>query len=162
MAMTDYRNHGGFCELLPLMAAGCLDPAEEKQLAHHLQTCAACATELERLHAIATGLRRLPTPQPSPSLFERTRAAVEVRFVQQAEDRWNRSVMIFLIAFAWVVTVLSWPIFRVVTGGLLSMLDVRFAQAWLSFGIFTGLVWLAGAAAAILLSLHQRRERRMA
>jgi hypothetical protein len=157
--MTD---HDKIRELLALAAADGLDANESEQVMLHARTCAECSAELEQWQLLARGLRQLPTPQPSPDLVQRACARTEARFVDEREHVWNRRVMISLVAFAWALTLVSWPLVRLVSGGLLSLLDPRLNQSWLGFAGFTSIVWLTGGAAAILLSVHQRRERRLA
>jgi anti-sigma factor RsiW len=154
--------HDEIRALLALAAADALEPAEEDRVARHLRSCNACAEEAASWQSIAGQLRRLPTPQPSPALFQRARALAEARFAEDTESRWQRGVMIFVVTFAWVLTIVSWPLVRLVTGGLLDLLDPRLNQTWITFAGFTTLVWLAGGSAAVLLSLRQRRERRLA
>jgi anti-sigma factor RsiW len=154
--------HDELRELLPLAAADGLSPAEEDRVALHIRSCAACAAELESWRLLAGGLRRLPTPQPSPAVVARARARAEERLTQSAENRWQRNVLVFLTLFAWTVTLASWPVFRLVSGGLLSLLDPQLNQAWIRFAGFATFAWLAGGAAAVLLALHRRGERRLA
>lgn len=146
--------------LLGLAAAGALSPDEEQQVALHVRTCAACAQDLESWQSIVGHLQRLPTPQPSAGLVQRARLLAEQRLLQEADYRWQRSVMVFLVAFSWVLTIVSWPIVRVVSGHFLELLGPQLNRTWISFAGFTALVWLAGGTAAVLLALHQRRERR--
>ena len=154
--------HDKIRELLPLAAAEVLEPNEERLLAEHLRGCTSCAAQLEEWRLLAGGLRRLPTPQPRGVVVERARAAAQIRLAEHIEARWNHAVMFGLIVFAWIVTLMSWPVVRFFSGGFLSMLDPRFSHTWIVFGVFTTLVWVAGGAAAALLSLQQRRERRFA
>ncbi|HUJ30445.1 MAG TPA: zf-HC2 domain-containing protein [Candidatus Acidoferrum sp.] len=154
--------HDEIRELLALAAAGGLSADEEERVARHLRSCTACSKEMDSWQSIASQLRRLPTPQPSANLVQRTRAAVEARLAEEAESRWQRGVMAFVVTFAWLLTIVSWPLVRLVSGGLLGMLDPRLNQTWISFAGVTTLVWLAGGTAAVLLSMRQRRERRMA
>jgi anti-sigma factor RsiW len=156
------NDHEKIRELLTLLPAGVLEPREEKQVLDHLRTCEACSAELEDWKLLAGGLRRLPTPQPRALIVERARAQAQIRLSEEFEHRWNRTVMIGLVGFAWLLTLLSWPVVRFVSGGLLAMLDPRFSHAWIVFGAFTTSVWLAGGAAAVLLSMQHRRERRLA
>ncbi|MGA7917808.1 MAG: zf-HC2 domain-containing protein [Candidatus Acidiferrales bacterium] len=155
------NDHEKIRELLTLLAAGVLEPREEKQVLDHLRTCEACGAELEDWKLLAGGLRRLPTPQPRALIVERARAQAQIRLSEEFEHHWNRTVMIGLLGFAWLVTLLSWPVVRFVSGGLLAMLDPRFSHTWIVFAIFTAGAWIAGGAAAVILSL-QRRERRLA
>jgi Putative zinc-finger len=156
------NDHDKIRELLALAAADVLEPGEETQLLDHLRTCDSCGVELEKWKLLAGDLRRLPTPQPRSIIVERARAQAQIRLTEEIEHRWNRSVIIGVLVFAWILTLMSWPLVRLFTGGVLGMLDPRFNHAWIVFGVFTTTVWLAGGAAAVLLSLQQRRERRLA
>jgi anti-sigma factor RsiW len=154
--------HAEIREQLALLVAGALDSDTAARIARHAGTCADCEAELERWQLISSGLRRLPTPQPSHVLFERTRAMVAAQMAERAEQRQNRTVLLLLVSFSWGVTIASWPVFRFATGGLLSLLDIRFHQTWLIFAIFSALTWLAGGSAAVLLSARRQQERRLA
>jgi anti-sigma factor RsiW len=156
------NDHDAIRRMLALAAAGALEPDEERRVAAHVQSCASCAAELEEWQIVAGGLRRLPTPQPPASLVERARARAEARLAEEAEYRLHRGVMVFLVFFAWALTLMSWPLVRLVSGGLLGLLDPRLNQAWVGFAAFTTFVWLGGGTAAVLLSLRQRRERSLA
>jgi Putative zinc-finger len=159
MAMND---HDKIRELLALSVADALTRAEEEQVMNHARSCAECSSELDSWRLLAAGMRRLPTPQPRPLIVERARARAEIRFAEEVENRWHRIVMIGVILFAWALTLISWPVVRLVSGGLLGMLDPRLNHAWLGFAIFTTIIWMTGGAAAVFLSLQQRRERRLA
>jgi hypothetical protein len=169
MAMSE---HDKIRELLALAAADALTSAEEKQVAEHVRSCIACSNELEAWRPIATELRRLPTPQPSSWLVQATLAHAQAKLTEQAEHDWNRRVMIAVVAFAWLLTIASWPVFRVVSGRFGSWLEPQFShtqfsytlfsQTWISFAAFTALGWLAGGMAAVMLAIRQRVERRLA
>ncbi len=152
--------HDSIRELLPLATARALDAAEQGRLERHLAECSACAVELDAWRDLAGGLKRLPTPQAPAGLVERTRTRVERQLAAEAERRWNQVVMAFLVLFAWTVTLVSWPIVRLLSEGVASWLDLRFAQAWLGFAVYTALGWLTAGAAAVMLGLRHRRERR--
>jgi len=154
--------HDEIRKQLALYVAGALEAEAETSIAQHIATCPSCAAEFERWQLISGGLRRLPTPQPSAALFERTHAMASARLAAQAEQRHNRMVLIPLIIFSWAVTVAGWPFFRFATGGLLSVLDIQFRQVWILFAVFSAITWLAGGSAAVLLSAHHRDERRLA
>lgn len=149
-------------ERLALSAADALTRAEEEQVMNHLRTCADCAAEVDRWRLLAAGLRRLPTPQPRPVIVERARAQAAIRLAEEAEHRWHRIVMLGVILFAWAMTLISWPVVKLLSGGILEMLDPGLNHAWIAFAIFTTIVWASGGAAAVFLSLQQRRERSLA
>jgi len=173
MAMSE---HDKIRELLALAAAGALTSAEEKQVAEHVRSCIACSNELGAWQPIAGDLRRLPTPQPSSWLVQATLARAEAKLTEQAERDWNRRVMIVVVAFAWLLTIVSWPVFQVVNGRFGGLLEPQFSHAsfshalfsntqfsntWISFAAFTALGWLAGGVAAVMLAIRQRGERRL-
>ena len=156
------REHEKFREMLALAAAGALDEKEEQLVARHLRECETCAAEQEIWSMIGSALRRLPTPQPRASVVERARAQAQIRLAEKFEQRWNTTVIACLVAFAWVLTVMSWPVFKLATGGVAGLFDHQFHQGWFWFVGFTATVWIAGGAAAALLSVYRRRERRLA
>ena len=154
--------HDAMREHLSLAAAGALDAAEEQRLARHLRECSECAKELEGWQFLAGELRRLPTPQAPAALVERVRAQLAWQLAAEAERRWNARMMIFLVMFAWTVTLASWPVVRLLTSGLAGWLDPSFGHTWIGLAGYTALVWLTGGVAAATLALRRRRERRMA
>jgi hypothetical protein len=159
--------HDKIRELLALAAAGALTSAEEKQVAEHVRSCIACSNELDAWRPIASELRRLPTPQPSSWLVQATLARAEAKFTEQAEHDWNGRLMIVVVAFAWLLTIASWPVFQLVSGRFESLLEPQFSHTQLShtllsFAAFTALGWLAGGVAAVMLAVRQRGERRLA
>ncbi len=154
--------HDKIRRLLALAAAGALTSTEEKQVAEHVRSCSACSNELEAWQPIASELRRLPTPQPSSWLVQATLARAEAKLAEQAEQDWNRRVMIFVLSFAWLLTIASWPAFHFVSGRLGSLLGLHFTRTGISFAAFTALGWLAGGVAAVMLAIRQRGERRLA
>jgi anti-sigma factor RsiW len=156
------ESHEKIRELLALAAAGALGPEEDLLVARHLESCDECSAELERWRVLTGGLRRLPTPQPRAATVERALAQAEIRLAEEMEHRWNRAVMIFLIVYAWIVTIASWPVFRLITGGLVTRFEPGFNHSWLLFVAFTSLVWATGGVAAAVLARHRQQERRMA
>lgn len=156
------HEHEKIRELLALAVAGALDEKQEQLVARHLRECGSCAAEQETWSMIGSALRRLPTPQPRSSVVERARAQAQIRLAESFEQRWNTTVIACLVAFAWVLTVMSWPVFKLATGGVAGLFDQQFHHGWFWFVGFTATVWIAGGAAAALLSLYSRRERRLA
>ena len=154
--------HDKIRELLALAAADALTSAEEKQVAEHLRSCIDCSNELEAWRPITSELRRLPTPQPSSWLVQATLARAEAKLAEQAEQDWNWRVMVFVVAFAWLLTIASWQAFHFVSDRFGSLLGPQFSHTWISFTAFTALGWLAGGVAAVTLAIRQRGERRLA
>lgn len=154
--------HDKVRELLALAAAGALTDAEERRVAEHVRSCVSCSNELGAWRPIASELRRLPTPQPSPWLVQATLARAEAKLAEQAEHDWNRRGMIAVVAFAWLLTIASWPVFEFVRGRFGSLLELQFSHPWISFAAFTALGWFAGGVAAVMLAIRQRGERRLA
>jgi hypothetical protein len=159
MAMSE---HDKIRELLALAAAGVLTSAEETQVAKHVRSCIACSNELGAWQQTASELRRLPMPQPSSWLVQATLARAEAKLTEQPENDWNRHVIIFVVALAWLLTIANWPVFHFVCGRFGSLLGPQFSHTWISFATFTALEWLAGGVAAVMLAIRQRGERRLA
>ena len=122
------NEHDKIRELLALAAADALTSAEEKQVAEHVRSCIACSNELEAWRPIASELRRLPTPQPSSWLVQSTLARAEAKFTEQAEHDWNHRLMIVVVAFAWLLTIASWPVFPFVSGRFGSLLEPQLSH----------------------------------
>jgi anti-sigma factor RsiW len=148
-------------ELLALAVAGALDEKSEHRIARHTNQCAACAAELDNWQHLARRLRQLPTPRPAAGVVERARARAEFAFAEEAERRWNRNILIFLIGLAWTTAVVSWPIVRFLTGGLQLWFTRRVPEAWYVFAGVTAAGGFAGVVAAVALAGQQRRERRL-
>jgi hypothetical protein len=70
--------------------------------------------------------------------------------------------MIFVVAFAWLLTIATWPVFHFVSGRFGNLLEPQFSHTWISFAGFTALGWLVGGVAAVMLAIRQRGERRLA
>ena len=94
--------------------------------------------------------------------MQATLARAEAKFTEQAEHDWNHRLMIIVVAFAWLLTIASWPVFHFVSGRFGSLLEPQFSHTWISFAAFTALGWLAGGVAAVMLAIRQRGERRLA
>ncbi|MGH9698944.1 MAG: anti-sigma factor family protein [Candidatus Acidiferrales bacterium] len=160
--MSRFDEHAEMRGQLALLLSGALAESGTARIMRHLATCADCAAEWERWQQLSGALRRLPVPQPSKSLALRTQTFVAARLERKAEQRHVRWVLVFVVLFSWVLTLLGWPLVRFGAGGVLALLDIHFRQMWLLFLIFSALTWLAGATAAILLSVRRAREWRLA
>jgi anti-sigma factor RsiW len=156
------ESHEKIRELLALAAAGALTPEEDLLVARHRETCDECSAELERWSALIGGLQRLPTPQPRAAVVERALVQAEARLAQELEHRWQRAVLIFLVLYAWILTAVTWPIFRLITAGLFTRFGPGFNHSWFLFAAFTILVWATAGVAAVLLGRHRQQGRRMA
>ncbi len=159
--MNARNEHEKIRSLLPLAASGALDSADEISLETHVRTCPECAAELERWHALAGGLKRLPTPQLSPIVLQRTVALVREAQVARDERRATLRVLIPLLALSWFATIFSWPLFKLASSAL-RVFGLRFEPDWRVFAFFVIWTWFAAAIAAALLSSHQRHDRRLA
>jgi anti-sigma factor RsiW len=156
------NEHESIRELLALAAAGALDESEQRTLDRHLASCPACSAELDAWRGLAVSLKRLPTPQAPPMLVERTRSRVALELAAVAERRKSHWVMAFLVLFSWTVTLVTWPVVRLLSGGILSWFDLSFSQTWFGLAGYTALGWLTAGVAGAVLGLRRRRERRFA
>ena len=156
------NDHDKFRDLLPLAAAGVLDAKEESQLASHVRVCADCAANLSRLQQLGEDLRRIPTPQISEAIVERSITLARIRLTQESDRRTERRIVTLVVVFSWMFVAISWPLAQLLAHGWQSLLGFSFEQGWENFAVFTAICWLAGAAAAVLLATRRSRERRLA
>lgn len=145
------NEHDAIRELLPLAAAETLDEKEQRRLEQHLLSCPDCSAELDQWRALGHGLRRLPTPQATAVLLERTRQQMRAQLADAAERSANPWVMGFLVLLSWTFALATWPIVRFLTAGALGWLDMSFRSAWLGLVGYTMLGWIVAAVAAIFL-----------
>jgi anti-sigma factor RsiW len=156
------KAHYELRDQLSLAAAGTLPPDDEQRILQHAESCDECAAELAEWRMLTGGLRRLPTPQPRGEIVQRALTLATIRFNEEAEYRSNRRVLAFLVAFAWILTLASWPVFHMVASGVLLRFDPRFNQTWLSFAALTCFLWATGGVAAVLLARQRQSEGRTA
>ena len=160
--MNAASEHEKIRSLLSLVASAALDPADEISVASHVRNCPECAAELEHWQALAGGLRRLPTPQLSPVVLQRTVALVREAQVARDERRTTFKILAPLLALSWFSTIFSWPLFKLASGALRIVLGIHFEPDWRVFAFFLVWTWLAAGVAAALLSSQQRPYRRLA
>ena len=160
--MNAPNEHEKIRSLLSLAASGVLDSAEEMSVERHVRNCSECAAELEHWQALAGGLRRLPTPQLSPFVLQRTVALV--REAQSAADERRATLRILtpLLALSWFSTIFSWPLFKLATGAFRVVFGIHVEPDWRVFAFFVLWTWLAAGVAAAMLSSQQRQDRRLA
>ena len=154
--------HDKIRELMPLAVAGALDVGEEARLAAHLGLCQDCAANLGSWQQIQSDLRRIPTPQVSGGIVERTIALAQDRFAQESDRRTERRIVALVLVFSWAFVAVSWPLAQLLAHGWQSLLGFGFEQGWKNFAVFTAICWLAGAVAAVLLAVRREHERRLA
>jgi anti-sigma factor RsiW len=154
------NEHDAIRELLPLAASDALDEKEQRRLEEHLRACEACAAELDHWRTLGRGLRRLPTPQVSSVLFERTRQQIQVQLAAEKEHAANPWLMGFLVLLSWTLVVATWPILRLMTQGIASWLDFGFRSMWIGMVSYTLVGWAAGGLAAVALGVRRASARR--
>jgi len=145
--------HDKIRQLLALAAASALEENEQALVERHVGECGECARELAAWNAMAGGLRRLPTPRPRAEVVERTRALMIRQLAAEAERRWDLSLLVFAVLFAWTLTLAGWPIARLLTSG---------AAAWLGYAAYTAFGWVTAGVATAILGVRHRAVRRMA
>jgi anti-sigma factor RsiW len=159
---TDMNQHQKIREQMPLATAGALDASEERELSSHLSACSDCSAEFEQWRELGAGLRRMPTPQAPTAMVERVRASLMAQVMARAEQRSNRRMIAWLVLFGWTTTLATWPILRLISHGAETWLNVSFVHTYHILIGFTVLSWLAAAAAAGVLGVRHRDERRLA
>jgi anti-sigma factor RsiW len=156
------NEHNRIREQMPLATAGALDENEECELSGHLAKCGDCSAEFEQWRELGAGLRRMPTPQAPSAMVERVRATLMTQVMVREEQRSNRRTMIWLVLFAWTATLATWPILQLVSRGAETWLNVSFVHTYHVLIGFTVFGWVAAAAAAGVLGVRHRYDRRLA
>ena len=154
------NQHAEIRELLTLAAAGALDAAGQRRVEEHLRQCSGCRAELAAWQRLTGALEAMPTPQAPKGLVERTRRQMENRAAAHAEHRWNRTALAWLIAFAWLSTLLTWPLVQFFGGRLGGLLDLSsrgVTQVWIGYAIVS---WMASLVVAGLLGQRRQQEGR--
>lgn len=152
--------HAAIRELLSLAAAGVLEPEEQRRVQQHVAVCDACRRELEAWQGYGRELVRLPAPVPPKYLAERTRARVLEQRAAAVERRWDDVVLVVLVLLGWTVSLVAWVVFRLFTGGMLSVVESSFVTILKWLGASTLFAWLTAAVAAVMLG-SRRVVRRM-
>jgi anti-sigma factor RsiW len=153
--------HEAIRELLALAAAGVLEPGDQRRVDEHIATCEACRRELESWQRYARELVRLPAPVAPERLAERTRARILEQRAAVAQRRWDDVVLAVLALFAWTVALVTWVMFRLFSGGMISVFQAGFVTILIWSGATTVLAWLTAAVAAVMLGSRRRAMRRM-
>ena len=154
------KEHSEIRELLTLAAAGALDAAEQGRVQEHLRHCEACRAEFAGWSRLSGVLQELPTPQAPSGLVEQTRRAMEMRAAAQRERRAGHFRLGLLLLFAWMVTLLNWPLLQLLNGRLEQWMNVssgRLTAIWTGYVL---LAWMATALAAGLLGRRRQQEGR--
>jgi predicted anti-sigma-YlaC factor YlaD len=156
------HGHDEIRELLTLAAAGVLSGEEQKQVEEHLQSCSECRAEFAAWSRLAGALEELPTPQAPAGLVERTRGAMERQAAVKAERRQQRWLFAWLTAFAWITTLLTWPVFQLVGTRVGEFVDLSWTHmgvggAWVFYILLT---WTLSALAAGMLGRRRMQEER--
>jgi anti-sigma factor RsiW len=152
--------HASIRELLSLAAAGVLDPDEQRRVEQHATVCDACRRELELWQGYSRELVRLPAPVAPKYLADRTRALVLEKRAAATERRWDDIVLAVLVLLGWTVSLVVWVVFRLFTGGMLSVMESSFVTILEWLGASTLFAWLTAAVAAVMLG-SRRVVRRM-
>ena len=81
-------------------------------------------------------LVRLPAPVAPKYLAERTRARVLAQRAAAAERRWDDIVLAVLVLLGWTVSLVAWVVFRLFSGGMLSVVETSFVTILEMVGSF--------------------------
>jgi len=152
--------HASIRELLSLAAAGVLEPDDERRVQQHVAVCDDCRRELEVWQSYSRELVRLPAPVAPKYLAERTCARILQQRAAAAERRWDDIVLVVLVLLGWTVSLVVWVMFRLFSGGMLSVVETSFVTILEWLGASTLFAWLTAAVAAVMLG-SRRVVRRM-
>jgi len=155
----EQTKHSALRDLLSLAAASALDAGEQQRVDEHLRECSECQAEFQAWSRITGSLRDLPAPQTPAGLVARTQARMENARAAKAE-RWQYQIILgCLVLFAWIVTLLSFPVLRMAGNGLAELLHMSTSDVntWVALYVLLG--WIGTGVAAGLLGLRRQNER---
>ena len=156
---NEHDEHNALRDLLSLAAAGALDVGEQQRVEEHLRGCSECQAELQAWSRITGSLRDMPAPQAPAGLVARTRARMESAQAAKAE-RWRHQIILgCLVLFAWIVTLLSFPVLQMAGNGLAGLLNISTSRVGTGIALYLLLVWIGTGVAAGLLGLRRQNER---
>jgi hypothetical protein len=116
----------------------------------------------DELEALALELRRLPTPLPPEALVSRVRRLARLELAEQADERLNRLVLVFLLLFSWTVSLLGFLAVRLLRAQTIALLGSVTGSTLSWSAAYFAATWLSGAAVLVLLGFYGRREGRLA
>jgi predicted anti-sigma-YlaC factor YlaD len=137
--------------LLPLTAAGALEPQVQLQVEAHTRICDVCRQELNAWSVYAVGLGRLPQPAAPADLIARTQARILRERATAADARWTSLTLCSLGIFSWVVSVFLWLVVRVLADGKLEVLGTNLVSAGPWFLASFAVASITAAATALLI-----------
>ena len=143
--------HESVRKLLPLLAAGALDPQDQLQVEAHLRVCEICSLELREWSIYGAGLRKLPQPIVPSDLIARTQARVLREHEAAASMRWNGITLFGLGMFSWIASVTLWWIVHELTSGRVVMLGTNLVSAGPWFLVSFAVASMTAAATALLI-----------
>ncbi len=155
------NDHNEIRSLLPLQVAGGISREEQTRVDDHLRECSDCRSELASLRALAADLKSIPEPQPLFGLAQRTRARIMAEIAAKAERRQNQRYLALLIAFAWIVTALTFLAGKYLAEDIaewLKMSSSAWVNAFIWYMIFSA---VASIAFAGLVARRHRNDRRL-
>lgn len=152
--------HSAIRELLTLAAAGALDAAEQRRVEDHLHGCEACRAEFRGLGQITKALQEQPMPQMPPGLMQQTRRLLELRAQAQRERRQSYFMLSGLAVLGWVLTLLNWPLLRLLDAPLMQTFNLSSTQLTWMWTTYILAAWLGTALAAAVLGQRYRQQER--
>ena len=160
--MTDLNmnEHSEIRELLTLAAAGALDSAEQRRVEDHLLQCETCRAEFHGWSRLTGALQTQPAPQAPRGLVEQTRRILELRAQAQRERRQSYFMLGGLAVLGWVLTLLNWPVLRLLDRPLMQTFNLSSTQLTWLWTTYILAAWLGTALAAAVLGNRFQQEGR--
>ena len=143
------NDHETIVRKLPMLAAGCVDADELRQIQQHTASCESCRREVEQWDLYAQHLRRLPQPMVPPGLIERTQARMLEAVAARTARRNNALLLAALAAFGWASSLGLWAVVNLVAPEINAVM-------WTAAG--TALAWLTAGSAIVGLGHHRLRR----
>jgi anti-sigma factor RsiW len=160
MQDLNMNEHSEIRELLTLAAAGALDSAEQRRVDEHLQHCETCRAEFHGWSRLTGALQTQPMPQAPRGLVEQTRRILELHAQAQRERRQSYFTLGGLAVLGWVLTLLNWPLLRLLDAPLMHTFNLSNTQLTWLWTTYILAAWLGTALAAAVLGNRFQQEGR--
>jgi anti-sigma factor RsiW len=137
-----------------------LDAAEQRRVEEHVLQCEACRTEFQSLGRLTGALQKQVMPQAPRGLVEQTRRILELRMQSQRERRRSYFFLSGLAILGWILTLLNWPLLRLLDGPLIRTFNLTPTQLTWIWTTYILAAWLGTVLAASVLGKRFQKEGR--
>jgi len=130
------KQHKPYEDMLMLFFYDELKPGDRKIFESHLETCAKCKNDLERLAVLKDSLLSIPKAVPSTALIERSNMRIMNQIRQSQRNKFSNKISNWIDDIQEsLVSVFARPRYQLIAIGITFILGVFIGKLWLSSGL---------------------------